>query len=174
MTPRRSFRYVVGVDPGLSTGLSVLAIDPQAQRPVYPHLLYQGGSEEALRLLRGVLASAVASNDLALVAAERYTVTERTGRRSSQPLPLQIIGQVTLLARDYGAKFILQSPSDAKRMISNALLRRVELYTWPSTVGRPDANDVNDATRHALVALATLRASVFGTLLQRYPDALRS
>lgn len=156
----------MGLDPGQSTGLYVLQLNEfTAQLRVARYGVYQGPPTGALKLLARVLQLTRDAEEDALVAAERYTVTGKTGLRSAQPIPLQVIGQAALVASDFGVRFILQNPSDAKRIAPNELLRRVGHYVRPSEVGYPDANDANDAARHALLCLAKNRATLFDALL---------
>lgn len=102
-----------------------------------------------------------------LIAGERYTTTDRTGKRSAQPLPLRVLGSAEQLSYSYAnVEFTLQAPADAKKIAPNEFLRDAGFYTLPGDVGCPDANDVNDAARHALLALARRRALAFDLVVQ--------
>lgn len=162
----RELRYVAGLDPGNSTGLHVLRLIPEYQTAVTV-LRYQGPPAEALHRLESLVREVALWNEDVLVAGERYTVTAETGKRSAQPTPLKVLGQAEALTYSYtNVEFILQTPADAKKLMSNERLRDVGFYTHPSDVNRPDANDVNDAARHALLALARRKASIFDELLR--------
>lgn len=159
-------RYVAGLDPGLSCGLFILKIVPQLNVAV-PFTRYQGSHTEALRRLESVVRDAALWQESILIAGERFTVTGQTGKRSAQPLPLQVLGAAEQLAYQYAnVEFTLQTPADAKKLTSNERLRDVGFYTRASDVGCPDANDVNDAARHALLALMRRKASIFDELLR--------
>jgi hypothetical protein len=151
--PRTTF--AVGVDPGVSTGLVVVRGDGFK-------IHAQQGSPAAV--LDDFTTRFPFLNTLGydvLVGCERYVVTAETARRSAQPVPLQVVGITTQLARLNNWAFYLQSPSDVKALVDNAFLKRVGLYTTPREVEQRDADDVNDAMRHALAALAHHRASLF-------------
>jgi hypothetical protein len=68
------------------------------------------------------------------------------------------------VARGFGARFELQDPAPAKAIASNTFLHRTGLWLTAKDVGALDADDANDATRHAVLALATHHATVFETL----------
>jgi hypothetical protein len=151
--------YVVGVDPGSSTGLVIVRGDG------FKMHAQQGTPSQALDdfTIRFPFLT-IPSSDV-LVACERYVITDQTARRSAQPVPLQVIGVVSHIARLNGWPLHMQSPSDVKSLVPNVMLREVNLYTTPREVEQHDANDVNDAMRHALAALAYHRASLFDKIL---------
>lgn len=166
MTINRELRYVAGLDPGSSTGLHVLRLIPECKTAVTV-LRYQGPPAEALHRLESLVREVALWHEDVLIAGERYTVTAETGKRSAQPTPLKVLGQAEQLTYQYAnVEFILQTPADAKKLASNERLRDLRFYTRASDVNRPDANDVNDAARHALLALARRRASIFDELLR--------
>lgn len=159
-------RFIAGVDPGLSTGLFVVRVDPETRR-VAPAHRFQGHAAEALGTLRRFAEAAHLLEESLVIVGERFTVTDRTGKRTSQPLPLKILGAVEAIAdQSDNVTFSLQTPADAKKLAPNDVLRNVGFYTRPVDVSCPDANDVNDAARHVLLALATRYASVFDQLLR--------
>ena len=149
--------FIVGVDPGDSTGFAVIRGDGfrvhVAQGP--PHVLDDFTERFRFLTYPGI--------DV-LVACERFVVTIETARHSSQPTALQVTGVVQLIARTHDWPFYLQTPADAKKLVPNFLLRDLGLYVTPRDVERPDANDANDAVRHALLCLAQRRASAFDVL----------
>jgi hypothetical protein len=153
--------YAVGVDPGPSTGLVVVRGDG-----VKLHVR-QGPPAWVLDDLEARLPFLLDPAADVLVGCERY-VQDATHHRSAQPVPLQVIGVVEQLARQHGWLFKLQAPADAKALAPNDLLRLVGLWTTPREVDRRDANDANDAARHALTALAIHRASLLDDLLTRF------
>lgn len=163
---KRELRYVAGLDPGSSTGLFVIKIVPQLNVAVQ-FTRYQGPHPEALQRLESLVRNAALWQEAVLIAGERFTVTDQTGKRSAQPLPLQVLGAAEQLTYQYAnVEFTLQSPADAKKLAPNERLRAVGFYTRASDVDCPDANDVNDAARHALLGLLCRRASVFDELLR--------
>lgn len=155
-------RYVVGVDGGLSTGITVL-------RDVELFAVYQGHWEDALEWLDDVTTRLHVTGCDVVIAAERFRHGAGSVRGSAQPHAARVYAAAEDLARRLGVKFSGQGPAEAKRLAPNALLRRVGLYLRGDQVGCPDANDVNDATRHAILYLARRRASVFQRLLASTP-----
>lgn len=158
-------RYVIGVDGGESTGISVL-------RDVKLFAVYQGDWCDALEWLDDVVNKLTEPDfgafDVAL-AAERFTHGAGAVRGSSQPRAGRVYAAVEDLARRHRIEFSGQGPAEAKRIAPNALLRTTGLYVTGRRLGTPDANDANDATRHAVLFLARRRASVFARLLASQP-----
>lgn len=153
--------FAVGVDPGPSTGLAIIRGDG------FRAHIQQGTPSAVLDdfSIRFPFLCTPAAD--VFVGCERFVVTEQTARNSSQPVPLQVIGIVEQLARLHGWTFKLQSPSDAKHFVNNTMLRETGLWTTGRDVEQHDANDANDATRHALTVLATHRATMFDQILLR-------
>lgn len=155
MTRNPRTTFVVGVDPGESTGLAVVRGDG------FRVHVQQGSPSVVLDDFTTRFPFLTQRGYDVLVGCERYVVTAETARRSAQPVPLQVVGVVAQLARLNGWPFYLQSPSDVKTLVDNAFLRRAGLWATPRDVERRDADDANDALRHALAALAHHRASLF-------------
>jgi len=153
--------YAIGVDPGPSTGLTVLRGDG-----VRLHV-QQGTPSQVLDDFALRFPFLCTTLNTVLVGCERYVTASggSGGHRTAQPVPLQVIGVVAQLARLHQWTFRLQAPADAKSLVDDGLLRRLNLWTRPSDVERRDANDANDATRHALAVLAFHRASLFDRIL---------
>jgi len=157
--------WIAGLDPGESTGLLILRLTETGGIGI--HTRYQGPPTEALTRLEAVARDAALWREQVLIAGERFTVTDKTGKRSSQPTPLKVLGQAELLSYQFGnVEFTLQTPADAKKLADNTRLRELRLYSTSRDVGRPDANDVNDAARHALLALMRRKASIFDSMLR--------
>lgn len=151
--------YVIGIDPGVSTGLVIIRGDG------FKMHAQQGTPSQTLDDFTIRFPFLVAIGITVLVACERFVVTDQTAKRSAQPVPMQVIGVVDQLARTHNWEFRLQAPSDAKAFTNNDSLRRMNLYTRPHDVEKPDANDVNDAMRHAVLMLAQRRASMYDKIL---------
>lgn len=148
--------WTFGIDPGKSCGLAVFRDDQRVK-------LAQGSLGQVLPMLEDQLR--VTTDDQRLVAVERFVELGRRGHRTAQPMVQQAIGAVQILARLHDAQIVLQAPADAKRFAPNDQLRRLDLYAIGHDVGHPDADDANDATRHALLALATRHATLYERLL---------
>lgn len=167
------FTWIVGLDPGLSTGLFAIRVDDSGN-PVAVMGRWQGQPNELLTRLEQLVRNAAQWNEPVLIAGERYTTTDRTGKRSAQPLPQRVLGAAEQLSYSYtNVEFVLQQPADAKKLAPNDVLRDVGFYTLPGDVGCRDANDVNDAARHVLLALARRRTSTFDALLRAADERRR-
>lgn len=153
----------IGVDPGKSCGLSVLS---DAEKL----LIRQGTADLCMNDLESILGHYHTGLNLGTVeieiGIERFTITPQTGRRTQQTDALEITGVVDRLARVYGVVVHRQTISDVKKFAKNPLLRKLNLWTLPSEVQQPDANDANDATRHALYRYAMSHASQFALRLK--------
>lgn len=149
--------YVIGVDPGKSCGLATLC-DARLvaiwQGPV-------GALPE--RLEQAISYARTLTDRPIVVACERFIKRpERGGNvRSAQPDAEQAIGAVKLIAEREDVRLLLQQPSSVKTFAPNSLLRQLGLYVSARNYGWPDADDANDAVRHALLCTATVYASVF-------------
>jgi hypothetical protein len=166
VTPSGDLRWFIGVDPGESTGVYALRV---SDSPVILGVQgrWQLPPQQAVAEVEKLVRQAALWQENVLLVGERFTVTDQTGKRSAQPTPLKVLGQVEQLAYQYtNVEFILQAPADAKKFAPNPRLRELRLYTRPEDVSSPDANDVNDAARHVLLMLARRRASVYDRYLQ--------
>lgn len=161
---KRGLTWVVGLDPGLSTGLFGLRLDgDNLPTKITRH---QGTPEKMLQRLESLVRESALWDEDVLIAGERYTTTDRTGKRSAQPLPQRVLGAAEQLSYSYtNVEFTLQSPADAKKIAPNEFLRDAGFYSRGDDVGCRDANDVNDAARHVLLALARRRASIFDLIV---------
>jgi hypothetical protein len=131
------------------------------------YVRYQGPPQGALLRLETCVREAAMWEEKVVIAGERFTVTDKTGKRSAQPTPLKVLGQAELLSYQYtNVEFTLQTPADAKKLADNARLRDLRLYSTARDVGCPDANDVNDAARHVLLALMRRKATIFDSMLR--------
>lgn len=150
--------WVIGVDPGKSFGLFALRDGEKAGA-------YQGPVDNGLRYLTIVLDDVHLEGADALIAMERFV--RGAAQHSHQPDAQQAVGAVLELAASRGVPVVLQSPADAKGFTTNDFLRKLGLWVTPSEVDAPDADDVRDAARHALLCLATHRAQAYCRLLER-------
>lgn len=162
MTIIKPLGYIIGVDPGDSMGVFMLKIEEK--RAIRAHFL-QTDVSTAVNWLENTLRALSESPEGVLVACERYTVTPETGKRTQQPTALQAIGVVKILVERFSARFVMMPPADAKKFAPNEMLKRLGFYTTPAEAGHHDANDVNDAARHATLALARFKASTFDAML---------
>lgn len=151
---------VFGIDPGKSCGLA-LFVDVRLA------FLWQGSRAELLPLVLGHLAARAERNgrDQVCIAMERYVPLGRPGSRTPQSDALEVIGAVTTYATEWNVKVTLQSPSDARALVSDDLLRKLNLYATGSALNQPDGDDANMALRHALLHMAIKHNTLFQQLI---------
>jgi hypothetical protein len=100
-----------------------------------------------------------------VVGCERFTQLHRRTAITHKPIAQQVVGQVEGLGDRYGFTVSLQGPADAKAVAPNDVLKRTGLLVSKHDVDRPDANDVNMAVRHAILALSRKHATLFERLV---------
>lgn len=126
---------VLGVDPGGTTGLCLLRVDPleiiNYDQVPWPEVL-----DVAEEWWVGRCAA---------VACERYVITARTAQLTQQPEALMVIGAFFLLARKVDLPMTLQSVGDAKAAFSNEYLNELGL--------RVKGKHARDALRHACLCV---------------------
>jgi hypothetical protein len=130
--------YVLGVDPGMKTGLSFWS--PSVVPFVY-ELMFQDTCAKIEDL-----AEEFAGN-LCLVV-ESFTITVQTAKKTQAPWSLEVIGACRYLAGKYGCELVFQAPSSAKLFSSDERLRSLDWWV-------PGKGHGNDASRHVLLYAAT-------------------
>lgn len=153
--------YVIGIDPGPSTGMFIT-------RNGRKFGVYQGSPIIALESLALLLEELNGDGARVHVACERY-VSSGQPNRTHQSVPQQVIGSVLTIVERHGFPVSIQNPSDAKRIAPNDLLRSLGFYVMRGDVECRDANDVNDAARHAVLLLMTNYATVLEARLNALP-----
>lgn len=143
-----SAKHVIAVDPGKLSGLSLVRVE----------------SDGSLTLLAAREVDETAFPDVLwsfltfaepfehAVVCERFIINAQTARNSQAPWSLEMIGVTKYLVRLKRASYSVeavewQSPSDAKRVVTNEKLKA--LGCWHSG----GAGHANDATRHAVLYL---------------------
>lgn len=158
----------IGVDPGESCGVAVLEGDKLIH-------VWQGSEHDALTLVELIISRA-ASEDVVMVACERYTIMQH-GPKSHQPHALKMVGALQrIVERDNALRamnndqapigFVLQGPAEAHAIVTDTTLRRLGWWQTGGTVDQRDAKDVNMAIRHALLSLSRNYATLFDALLR--------
>jgi hypothetical protein len=151
--------FVIGADPGESVGYAAFLDD---QRIAYG----QERSDIAIQKIETLLVPYTGRPDIfAAIAGERYTPVGSPGSRTSQPAALQVLGALRAMAHKYGVPMMLQNPADAYKY---DWLLAYGLHLKGSDVGCRDADDANSATRHALLWIATHRATTLDHIMQGY------
>jgi hypothetical protein len=147
--------YVIGVDPGDSVGIR--SVGPNG----LPGFCWQGAADNAGTVLRDHLLTLPAGAQV-VIACERYTQGPRGPVISQHSKTVQGVIAVTRgIATGFGCTFVEQAPAAAKKIAPNSVLRSMGLLATAKQVGQRDANDVNDAARHAVLLLATRFATVY-------------
>jgi len=121
---------IVAVDPGGTTGWATFKNDD-----------VEWGEEADQFQICSFVEEILKREDEIVVVCESYIITPQTIKKSRQYEPLEIIGTLRYLAAKHGADFRLQSPSDAKRFVSDDFLKNVEW--WPKGLVH-----ARDALRH--------------------------
>src|SRR3954470_5192527 len=138
-------------DPGLLSGVAVLAWSPRAGiqliRSMECHLMYVG---EAARQFVTELGRARAAGGV-----ERFTITAKTAELGSPDWSLKVCGAIEWLVWEHWHldpedTVIYQAPGDAKKLVDNARLRKAGLWH------KGGAGHANDALRHGLYRYARL------------------
>jgi hypothetical protein len=131
-------RLLVGVDPGLATGLAWLWNDTFTSE----NLSALDACDRIENLTRRHPGPIV-------VAVERYNITKQTTRMTRQYEALEVIGFCRWIARRHRASFLLQSAGEAQRAGNREVLR---LLGW----WKPGGDHLNKAA--AQVALTYQRS----------------
>lgn len=151
----------IGIDPGDSCGFAIVTSSGV-------HFAEQVTPELLTRRLRHTLATLRDDDKLSTLAGifcERFISSGRPGR-THQPTAQQVIGVVLSVAAEFDVEVTLQSPGDAKHFAPNSLLRDLGMHKTGTEVRQRDANDANDATRHALLGLAARNVRAYDALLR--------
>jgi hypothetical protein len=151
--------YVIGIDPGKSCGIAIMH-GPQLVK------VWQGPSDRIADVLTRAIPLAMDGTITPRIACERFTRRpERGNARTVQNDAERVIGIVMYVSERAGCTLSLQSPASVKKLAPNTLLKRLGLYVSAAQYGWNDANDANDAVRHAVTLLATFHATVFNSML---------
>lgn len=162
--------YVIGFDPGVTTGWAVLRLhlDLLVELGFSALALRSGGGQDAevlawdageftgpeahqvdqmMGLVRGVWEDGVFDagfeSDLMGLAMEGFILR----LMNSDPAllaPVRILAMFGYAARDVPVPRVVQSPSDAKSVVTDERLRKMNLYL-------PGSDHRRDATRHAVL-----------------------
>ncbi len=130
--------YVFAVDPGLITGVSLVAVDGREARQL---AVLQVSHADF-----GFLAELVIPTYRPHVVVEDFIITASTAAKTQAPWSLKQIGVAEYLAAKYGCPFTTQPPSAAKAFVSNDKLKGLGWYARGQDHGR-------DAQRHAVLYL---------------------
>jgi hypothetical protein len=160
---------IIGVDPGESMGVAALmngVLIGATQGTAQEGLIAVELLLDRFRNVEPTYGSRKIEPDTDVIVAMERFVSQTRQVHSHQPVAQQMVGAVTLLAEQYGARVVMQGPADARFCANNHLLRKLGMFQTRGTVDQQDANDANMAIRHALLCLSRVQASVFETLVE--------
>lgn len=131
---------VLAADPGNMTGWAMLALGEHWD----PKNVYCGEmqSDEFCDWIE----QWTVSGTLDLLIYETFTITAQTIRKSPQPTPIEVIGVMKFLARRGHVQIEDQSPSSAKQFVTDAQLRKLQLW-------QPGKDHARDAIRHLVLGV---------------------
>lgn len=129
-------RFVVGIDPGKTTGHALLTV---ADHRV------DSGQTTAMQACQWIEQMLPTHGHNSLIAVERFTIGQETLKKTRQHDALDVIGAIKYLCWAHSTRFELNGPSEAKAMVNDERLKMKDYYQ----PGQPHAND---AARHAVYA----------------------
>ena len=152
---------IMAIDPGMETGIFVGRYGPESPLSAFRHFQAPCGVAGLHAWLSFQSFTIITEPDV--VVFERFTPRPMSRQYRREELePLVIEGYV--YAR-FGDRVVYQNP---QRMLINGgsgaegkrnadrLLRNLGLHMTGADVGRPDANDANAATKHALAYMVSI------------------
>jgi predicted RNase H-like nuclease (RuvC/YqgF family) len=138
-------RLLIGVDPGLTTGLAAIDLDAEPDSPKL--LAWEASPHSAIRWVHTWLDGGMAAR----VATERFVIPVGASKLSRQPDALEVIGALRYLCDEANPRvpFELQDRA-ARNRVSLTVLHDLGWSRLPGGTGHS-----RDALRHALLALVT-------------------
>lgn len=144
-------RYLA-IDAGLETGYVLAQDDPlTGDVEIIEFGQAQAGFVETAQRLRDLV---LYSQEPIKVIVERFDLRPNN-KFLADLTTIKVNAAFEALLSETAAEveFVEQTPSQAKRLVSNEALKRLGWYVMPRDVGRKDANDVRDAFRHLVFYL---------------------
>lgn len=135
-------KVLVGIDPGLATGLCVINID-DLDNPVP----VEDAELDLPDFYRKLEQLAKHYGDDMQMVIESFIITPQTAKLSQAPWSLENIGVARFIGWKYGIPITFQKPAD-KPFASNERLRKVGFWV------KGAEGHSNDAYRHALIWIA--------------------
>lgn len=153
---------IIGVDPGLSTGLGEILIDDN--KAFRRGMIWQDEPKDSIKMLDSRLQYHAKRETQVIIACEAFRQSGRAPL-TVQPEATETAVLVRHMAEMRGVRYVAQTPGDAKRVAPNVLLQATGLWVLPREVSQKDADDANDAMRHAVLAMSRYKATVFDRLM---------
>lgn len=126
--------FVFAFDPGLTTGWAFMRVEDGS---------VTSGEEDFESFVTRADTWLDHYRDRVAVVGERFIINMETVKKTQAPFSLEVIGAVRYMCVKYGCgELALQNPSDAKRLISNDIIRKLGWWV-PGTKGHD-----KDALRH--------------------------
>jgi hypothetical protein len=141
---------IISVDPGLMTGVALLTRNNDKVERTLSDEVKEHELAPWLRQCLKDWKTLEGAGVRVTVVYERFTITQETARLSQAPWSLEMIGVLKQVMRDHDYPVELaygQRPGEAKNVVDNKKLRRLELWH----VG--GAGHANDALRHGVLNL---------------------
>lgn len=151
--------YYIGIDPGESVGLA-------AFRGAELLKVMQASPDVVIAELASILSRREHLDNFTYIGCERFVSLPRKGYHTNQPATQTVIGRVSQLVGAYAnLELLLQSPADARHLMSDQKMRELGVWITPKRVGQRDANDANMAVRHAMLVMMTHNRNDYKALL---------
>lgn len=141
--------HLLAIDPGKLTGLAYVRV-PDSHSDLDVIRTAELQFPELVHTVNDILQER-SGHDI-VVVIEKYTITMHTVKLSAQPDALYTIGAVRALLVLHGidpASLVLQMPSAAKNIATNAMIKDMGLWH------RGGKGHAQDASRHVLLYLLT-------------------
>lgn len=135
-------KVLVGIDPGLATGICVINID-DLDNPVP----LEDAELDLVGYYRKIEELAEKYGDDMEMVIESFIITPKTAKLSQAPWSLENIGVARFIGGKYGIPITFQKPAD-KPFASNERLRKVGFWVVGSE------GHSNDAYRHCMIWIA--------------------
>lgn len=143
---------IIGVDPGLTTGVCALRFGPDMRRVGDPIAVQINGSEGVLPLVQSLIARSALGDPV--LAVEQFVIGNRAARSSSAHagrITRALISELAELAEAHGATLFTRAAALVKPWATDQRLAAAGLLDATKGMGH-----ARDATRHALYAAVNM------------------
>ncbi len=148
MTETNTKTYVLGVDPGGTTGLAIAMFD--GMESGRPHAIWSDQlpwDEASDMLAKRLQHLSVVRGARVIAVGEKFVISPKSAQRGQTGIE-DTMGMLGVLRREARLAGIetadLQKSADAKRTVSDQILRNLKLYM-------PGMKHANDAYRHCVL-----------------------
>jgi len=132
-------RTLVCLDPGLKSGCAVVYVSQSS-------LVLMESAENTVQETWEWLENTVndSHSGITEVVCESFIITPETGKKTQSPWSLRLLGVAHYLSEKNGVPYVEQTPSQAKRLVTNQMIK--DAGVWH----RGGAGHANDAIRHGM------------------------